>query len=315
MVDARVICPSGLPRQKQAMRCSAALRSRGSAPCSATRRAACSTGSCCPLTLTAAAPRRSCPVVLPAMSSPKTRRACALTTTDGSPPSSRQRGSSASRVPAARSLDWLAARLAACSSVLLLLVALLPAPGFTSATSSMSVSRAHSRIAAFCRGSACTLLPMVWPRPERETAAAAAAAAAASAGLVPAPDDVADASSLGSCAMYPISLKNLWLALLLRSRLLSSSRPSCTTTPPSHAPSSRTMLKTLSNAPSNAAIFCTSSFALVSATSSSSASLRITSRSISMSIRRTTPMGLARMALCSLWGQACSSAVSSCTVK
>jgi hypothetical protein len=61
--------------------------------------------------------------------------------------------------------------------------------------------------------------------------------------------------------------------------------------PPSAAPSSRMMLKHRSNAPSNATILRRSSEPFVREMSSSSVSLRITSRSSIMSISRPTPSG------------------------
>mmetsp|Transcript_41094 Transcript_41094/g.104126 ORF Transcript_41094/g.104126 Transcript_41094/m.104126 type:complete len:200 (-) Transcript_41094:590-1189(-) len=160
--------------------------------------------------------------------------------------------------------------------------------------SSMTLSSAHSRLPAFCRGS--------WLNANASPMSASSS------------DLGGTCSRAGICARKPISRNMSWLAWLPRSRLFSSSRQSCTMMPPSRAPSSRMMLNSRSNAPSNAAIFCTSSFARVSATSSSSASLRMTSRSIIMSISRTTPIGLARIASWRRYELEESSTVSSCTV-
>mmetsp|Transcript_9998 Transcript_9998/g.24649 ORF Transcript_9998/g.24649 Transcript_9998/m.24649 type:complete len:221 (+) Transcript_9998:208-870(+) len=153
-------------------------------------------------------------------------------------------------------------------------------------TSSVTVSSAQSRLAAFCAGSgvrdgACTF---------RDTMA-------------------------GICCRKELSRKKDWLEGEPRSRLLHSSRQSCTMMPPSDAPSSRMMLKHRSNAPSNATILRRSSEPwLTSEMSSSSVSLRITSRSSIMSMRRPTPMGLDMMASCTWCALVADSAVSSCTV-
>ena len=84
-------------------------------------------------------------------------------------------------------------------------------------------------------------------------------------------------------------------------------------TPPSAAPSSRAMLKQRSNAPSNATSLRRSSLCRVRQTSSNSVSLRITSRSVIMSISRPTPVGLDITAPRRKCAHGDASAASSCT--
>mmetsp|Transcript_3749 Transcript_3749/g.10831 ORF Transcript_3749/g.10831 Transcript_3749/m.10831 type:complete len:230 (-) Transcript_3749:669-1358(-) len=106
----------------------------------------------------------------------------------------------------------------------------------------------------------------------------------------------------GSTAMLPNSLNMRWLLPLRRSRLCSSCRQSCTTTPPSAAPSALMMVSSRSKAPSKAAIFWMSALEWVSTIMSNRASLRTTSLSAIMSISRTTPIGYASTASCKRCG-------------
>mmetsp|Transcript_8011 Transcript_8011/g.33482 ORF Transcript_8011/g.33482 Transcript_8011/m.33482 type:complete len:589 (+) Transcript_8011:49-1815(+) len=308
-VETQTSCSSLFPPRHRAKTDSAAARSAASVPKIATRNAEsrAGSGSVAPSELgsffvlfvfVSAANKTSWFSREPFTSSPRHRSALARTGALFAARSPSASASNASSTPALTRADWFATRLAVfTASSRAASSAATDSSGFSrdlisraspSDASSVTSSSAQSRFAAFCADNGGGATP------------------AGTAGDLP-------SMRSGIFERNELSRKNVWFEGDPRSRLLHSSRQSCTMTPPSAAPSSRTMLKHRSNAPSNATSLRRSSLCRVRQTSSNRVSLRITSRSVIMSIRRATPVGLDITAPRRKCAQGEASAASSCT--